>query len=105
MSYSHPLFDLVELGTYVIERLQSLTGKVTQLQSIQTTTDDHFNITALASAKVAIPPPPKRCQKRSYTIIPKLIKISRPERLPYYLSYLCHRAKGSSNSMATFPAY
>eukprot|EP00116_Pleurobrachia_bachei_P009586 sb/3469848/ len=24
-------------------------------------------------------------------IIPKLIKISRPERLPYYLSYLCHR--------------
>eukprot|EP00116_Pleurobrachia_bachei_P005354 sb/3465616/ len=33
-------FDLVELGTYVIERLQSLTGKLTQLQSIQTTTDD-----------------------------------------------------------------
>eukprot|EP00116_Pleurobrachia_bachei_P017409 sb/3477671/ len=23
-------------------------------------------------------------------IIPKLIKISRPERLPYYLIYLCH---------------
>eukprot|EP00116_Pleurobrachia_bachei_P016222 sb/3476484/ len=63
-----------------------------------------------------------------YVIIPKLIKISRPERLPYYLSYLsqryihrvpcrqgteasfiftgdCTGGKGSSNSMATFPAY
>ena len=29
-----PRFDLVELGTHVIERLQALTSKVTQLQTL-----------------------------------------------------------------------